>query len=172
MAYTVSKEMTVKKIKDTIKVDMVALFEEFLTEKFGAENVKRVRYGSTPKNELAFKVDTVTENGMEYDCCVAINPTVKDWEDRKVGKGVREAFDFDEYAKAYDDYLTDKAIKQAESKARKEKATAKSKEKEERIKENKEALERAEQKSREKTAKMLEEAKAKREALAKTKEEK
>ena len=50
MAYTVSKEMTVKKIKDTIKVDMVALFEEFLTEKFGAENnVKRVRYGSTPK---------------------------------------------------------------------------------------------------------------------------
>ena len=50
MAYTVSKEMTVKKIKDTVKVDMVALFEEFLTEKFGADNVKRVRYGSTPKN--------------------------------------------------------------------------------------------------------------------------
>lgn len=172
MAYTVSKEMTVKKIKDTIKIDMVALFEEFLTEKFGADNVRRVRYGSTPKNELAFKVDTVTEDGLEYDCCVTVNPTVKDWEDRKVGKGVREAFDFDEYAKAYDDYLTDKATKQAESKAKKEKATVKSKEKEERIRETKEAIERAEQKSREKTVKMLEEAKVKRETLAKTKKEK
>ena len=125
------------------------------------------------KNELAFKVDTVTEGRMEYDVCVAINPTCKDWEDRKVGKGVREAFDFDEYAKAYDDYPYRQGnLKQAESKARKEKATAKNKEKGRSVSRKAEKHLRAEQKSREKTAKMLEEAKAKREALAKAKEEK
>lgn len=117
--YTITKDMTATKIKNNVKIDLFNEFEIFLKEKYGAENVAMVRYGSTPKNELAFVVGAVNDEGFEYDLVATINPTVKDWKEKKTKSRTTEAFDFEQYKEDYDNYLTEKATKQAESKAKK-----------------------------------------------------
>lgn len=50
--FKVTKEMTVTKIKNAIKVNLLNDFEQFLIQKYGENAVGMVRYGSTPRMNL------------------------------------------------------------------------------------------------------------------------
>ena len=162
--FKVTKEMTATKIKNSIKANLLNDFEQFLVQKYGENTVGMVRYGSTPKNELAFIVGSIDDNGFEYDVVATVNPTVKDWKEKKTKSRTTAAFDFEQYKTDYDNYLTDKATKQAESKAKKNVKSAKEQEKAERKAELEQAEKRAEEKTRAKLAEQLEKAKAKTES--------
>ena len=159
--FKVTKEMTATKIKNAIKANLLNDFEQFLIQKYGENAVGMVRYGSTPKNELAFIVGSVDDDGFEHDVVATVNPTVKDWKEKKTKSRTIDAFDFEQYKVDYDDYLTDKATKQAESKARKNVKSAKEQEKAERKAEVEAAAKRAMEKSKAKTAEEVAKAKAK-----------
>ena len=167
--YKITKDMTATKIKNTVKIDLFNEFEIFLKEKYGAENVAMVRYGSTPKNELAFIVGAVSDEGFEYDIVATINPTVKDWKDKKTKSRTTEAFDFEQYKEDYDNYLTEKATKQAESKAKKGVNKSKA-EKEKELAEKKAELEKIQKAVIEKQKKELAEKVAKAKAEESTEE--
>lgn len=162
--FKVTKEMTVTKIKNAIKANLLNDFEQFLVQKYGENAVGMVRYGSTPKNELAFIAGSVEDDGFEYDVVATVNPTVKDWKEKKTKSRTTAAFDFEQYKTDYDDYLTDKATKQAESKTKKNVKSAKEQEKAERKAELEQAEKRAEEKTRAKLAEQLAKAKAKTES--------
>ena len=159
--FKVTKEMTATKIKNAIKANLLDEFEQFLVQKYGDNAVGMVRYGSTPKNELAFIVGSVDDDGFMYDVVATVNPTVKDWKEKKTKSRTTEAFDFEQYKTDYDNYLTDKATKQAEAKAKKNIKSAKEQEKAERKAEVEAAAKRAMEKSRAKTAEEVARAKAK-----------
>ena len=163
--YTITKDMTATKVKNNVKIDLFNEFEIFLKEKYGDENVAMVRYGSTPKNELAFIVGSVDEEGFEYDVVATINPTVKDWKEKKTKSRTTEAFDFEQYKEDYDNYLTEKATKQAESKAKKGINKSKA-EKEKELAEKKAELEKIQRAVIEKQKKALAEKVAKAKAKA------
>ena len=162
--FKVTKEMTATKIKNAIKANLLNDFEEFLIQKYGDNAVGMVRYGSTPKNELAFIVGSIEDEGFEYDVVATVNPTVKDWKEKKTKSRTTDAFDFEQYKADYDDYLTEKATKQAESNARKNVKSAKEQEKAERKAEVEAAAKRAMEKSKAKTAEEVAKAKAKTES--------
>ena len=159
--FKVTKEMTATKIKNAIKATLLDEFEQFLIQKYGDSAVGMVRYGSTPKNELAFIVGSIEDDGFEYDVVATVNPTVKDWKEKKTKSRTTDAFDFEQYKADYDNYLTEKATKQAESKARKNIKSAKEQEKAERRAEVEAAAKRAMEKSKAKTAEEVAKAKAK-----------
>ena len=157
--FKVTKEMTATKIKNAIKANLLDDFEQFLIQKYGDNAVGMVRYGSTPKNELAFIVGSIEDDGFEYDVVATVNPTVKDWKEKKTKSRTTDAFDFEQYKADYDDYLTDKATKQAESKAKKNVKSAKEQEKAERKAELEQAAQRAKEKTDQKYAEMVANAK-------------
>ena len=159
--FKVTKEMTATKIKSAIKTTLLNEFEQFLIQKYGDSAVGMVRYGSTPKNELAFVVGSIEEDGFEYDVVATVNPTVKDWKEKKTKSRTTEAFDFEQYKADYDDYLTEKATKQAESKARKNVKSEKEQAKAERRAEVELAAQRAKEKTDKKYAEMVANAKKK-----------
>ena len=159
--FKVTKEMTATKIKSAIKATLLNEFEQFLIQKYGDSAVGMVRYGSTPKNELAFIVGSIEEDGFEYDVVATVNPTVKDWKEKKTKSRTTEAFDFEQYKADYDDYLTEKATKQAESKARKNVKSEKEQAKAERRAEVELAAQRAKEKTDKKYAEMVANAKKK-----------
>ena len=159
--FKVTKEMTVTKIKNAIKANLLNDFEQFLIQKYGENAVGMVRYGSTPKNELAFIVGSIEEDGFEYDVVATVNPTVKDWKEKKTKSRTTEAFDFEQYKADYDDYLTEKATKQAESKARRNVKSEKEQAKAERRAEVELAAQRAKEKTDKKYAEMVANAKKK-----------
>ena len=157
--FKVTKEMTATKIKNAIKANLIDDFEQFLVQKYGENAVGMVRYGSTPKNELAFIVGSIEDEGFEYDVVATVNPTVKDWKEKKTRSRTTDAFDFEQYKADYNDYLTEKATKQAESKARKNVKSAKEQEKAERKAELEQAAQRAKEKTDQKYAEMVANAK-------------
>ena len=157
--FKVTKEMTATKIKNAIKANLLNDFEQFLIQKYGENAVGMVRYGSTPKNELAFVVGSIDDDGFEYDVVATVNPTVKDWKEKKTKSRTTDAFDFEQYKKDYDDYLTDKATKQAESKARRNVKSEKEQAKAERKAELEQAAQRAKEKTDQKYAEMVANAK-------------
>ena len=159
--FKVTKEMTATKIKGAIKATLLNEFEQFLIQKYGENAVGMVRYGLTPKNELAFIVGSIEEDGFEYDVVATVNPTVKDWKEKKTKSRTTEAFDFEQYKADYDDYLTEKATKQAESKARRNVKSEKEQAKAERRAEVELAAQRAKEKTDKKYAEMVANAKKK-----------
>ena len=159
--FKVTKEMTATKIKSAIKTNLLNDFEEFLIQKYGDNAVGMVRYGSTPKNELAFIVGSIEDDGFEYDVVATVNPTVKDWKEKKTKSRTTDAFDFEQYKADYDNYLTEKATKQAESKARKNVKSEKEQAKAERRAEVELAAQRAKEKTDKKYAEMIANAKKK-----------
>ena len=159
--FKVTQEMTATKIKSAIKATLLNEFEQFLIQKYGDSAVGMVRYGSTPKNELAFIVGSIEDDGFEYDVVATVNPTVKDWKEKKTKSRTTEAFDFEQYKADYDDYLTEKATKQAESKARRNVKSEKEQAKAERRAEVELAAQRAKEKTDKKYAEMVANAKKK-----------
>ena len=159
--FKVTKEMTATKIKNAIKTNLLNDFEEFLIQKYGENAVGMVRYGSTTKNELAFIVGSIEDDGFEYDVVATVNPTVKDWKEKKTKSRTTNAFDFEQYKADYDNYLTEKATKQAESNARKNVKSEKEQAKAERKAELELAAQRAKEKVDKKYAEMVANAKKK-----------
>ena len=159
--FKVTKEMTATKIKNAIKANLLNDFEQFLIQKYGENAVGMVRYGSTPKNELAFIVGSIEDEGFEYDVVATVNPTVKDWKEKKTKSRTTDAFDFEQYKADYDNYLTDKATKQAESNARRNVKSEKERAKTERKAELELAAQRAKEKTDKKYAEMIANAKKK-----------
>ncbi len=119
--YTITKENGITRISASAKAEVSTIITEALTTAYGAENVAMVRTGgSSPSNVLAVRVGTLTdESGFEHDLCVTLDATVKSYKERVTKRYTVEAFDFDACREAYDDYLTEKATKQAEAAAKK-----------------------------------------------------
>ena len=157
--FKVTKEMTATKIKNAIKANLLNDFEQFLMQKYSDNAVGMVRYGSTPKIERALIVGSIEDDGFEYDVVATINPTVKDWKEKKTKSRTTDAFDFEQYKADYDNYLTEKATKQAESKAKRNVKSAKEQAKAERKAELEQAVQRAKEKTDQKYAEMVANAK-------------
>lgn len=123
--YQISKESTVTKIKAEVKQTVTEFIIEALREKYGEDAVAMVRTGNTSKtNEIGFIFDTA-ENGDESNpIVVTINPTVKEFANRKTDKRTYTAFDFTAAKVAYEDYLDEKEAKAAEAASTKAKNIA------------------------------------------------
>lgn len=116
MNYEISKDMTITSVKTEAKNQFTNMLIEMLQEKFGEDNVKMVRTGATSKaNEIGIRVGTVTEGGYEMPLVITMKPAVKEFKDRSTARKTYTAFDFDKAAQDYDDYLTEKATKKANS---------------------------------------------------------
>ena len=118
--YTITKENGITKISASAKSEVNEVITKALIDAFGSENVAMVRTGgSSPVNCLAIRVGTLTdESGFEHDLCVTVDTTVKSYKDRVTKRYTVEAFDFETAVACYEDYLTEKATKKAERKAK------------------------------------------------------
>lgn len=123
---SITKENTVTKIKGDVKQEVIEFIMESLREKYGEDSVAMVRTGnSTSKtNEIGVIIDTADNNGDENPICVTINPTVKEFANRKTDKRTYVPFDFAAAKDAYITYLEDKAIKDEENARNKAKKIA------------------------------------------------
>lgn len=132
--YVMDKNTSNAKIKTSAKADMVKDIMAMLAEAFGEENVAMVRTGNTESsktNEIAVKIGEV-EKGVEIcDLVMTLNPTIKEFEDRKTTKKVYTAFSFEEAKLEYEEYIAEKEEKEAEKKEKKEKKKEKDKAKRE-----------------------------------------
>lgn len=120
--FTISKDTTVKAVKDATKAEVMQVIWNALVEKYGEENVAYVLTGSgqTKKKELAVRAKMVDVGDFEVPACVTVTGACKDFILRKTDKRTFEAFDFDEAKAAYENYLTekeDKAVAKAKAKA-------------------------------------------------------
>ena len=113
--FEVTKDNTVNKIKAAAKAEVMEVIIAALNEHYGEDNVKFVRTGggTSKKNELAVKVGEATIGDIDFPVCVTVNGSGKDFTDRDTAKKTFEAFDFYGAAQAYEDYLAEKAEKDA-----------------------------------------------------------
>lgn len=120
--YKINKDSTVSAIKADVKAKVVEDFLLFLAEKYGEDSVGMVRTGSTSKtNEIGFIFDEVDDAGATNPIVVTINPTVKEFSDRKTDKRKYEPFDFYSARNEYDSYAEKKATQAVEAAERKTK---------------------------------------------------
>lgn len=117
MNYKLDNNTSVTKIKATAKADMVNLLIEALIEKFGEDAVGMVRTISpagTGTNEIGVVVGNVDKNGESLPLVLTINATVKEFENRSTAKKTYNAYDFASARQCYDNYISDKADKDAD----------------------------------------------------------
>ena len=114
--FKVTKEMTEMKIRNAIKTKLIEEFSQILIERYGEDSVGMIRYGSIPKNELAFIVGSVEEDKVEYDLVATVNLSVKNWKHKETKLKTVIAPDFELAKKDYKNYLIDRAVKQAKAK--------------------------------------------------------
>ena len=119
--YTITKENGITKISASAKSEVNEIITKALTDAYGNDNVAMVRTGgSSPVNCLAIRVGTLTdESGFEHDLCVTVDTTVKSYKDKVTKRYTVEAFDFETAVACYENYLAEKAAKQAEAAAKK-----------------------------------------------------
>lgn len=130
MNVKINKEMTITATKAQAKAQIMEDIMNFLIDKYGEDNAKMIRFGTSTskKNEIGVRIGTVeTEDGEVNDMVVTINATAKEPVNRKTDKKTYVAFDFDAAVSEYNTYLIDKNTKETEKKAAKEKAIAKKK---------------------------------------------
>ena len=123
MATVITKENTITKVKADKKTEVIEKITGFLAGEYGEDAVAMVRTGNTSKtNEIAVIVDTAEVEGETNPIVVTINPTVKEFANRKTDKKTYTAFDFAAAKAEYETYVADKATKDAEkAKAKAEK---------------------------------------------------
>ena len=126
MDFTVSKELTVNKIKTVVKAAVNEAIINALNELVGEENVMMVRTGSgdSKTNEIGFIVGSGTNDGDTNPICITLNPTVKEFVARATAKKTYEPFDIYAANQVYNDYLADKATKESEAAEKKAKKIA------------------------------------------------
>lgn len=123
MATVITKENTITKVKADKKTEVIEKITAFLAGEYGEDAVAMVRTGNTSKtNEIAVIVDTAEVEGETNPIVVTINPTVKEFANRKTDKKTYTAFDFAAAKAEYEAYVTEKVTKDAEkAKAKAEK---------------------------------------------------
>ena len=123
MATVITKENTITKVKADKKIEVIEKITAFLAGEYGEDAVAMVRTGNTSKtNEIAVIVDTAEVEGETNPIVVTINPTVKEFANRKTDKKTYTAFDFAAAKAEYETYVAEKATKDAEkAKAKAEK---------------------------------------------------
>jgi hypothetical protein len=136
MNYTLDNNTSVTKVKAAAKADMINLLIETLVEKFGEDAVGMVRTVSPAgagTNEIGVVVGNVDKGGETLPLVLTINATVKEFENRSTAKKAYTAYDFAAARQCYDNYISDKADKDADKAKKKaekiEKDTAARKEK-------------------------------------------
>lgn len=124
----INKEMTVTAVKTMAKAQVMEDIINFLAEKYGADNAKMLRFGTSTskKNEIGVRIDSVaTEIGEVNEMVLTVNVTAKEPANRKSAKKTYVAFDFDAAAEEYKEYIIDKNTKAAEKAKVKEEKIAK-----------------------------------------------
>ena len=118
MNYTITKDFGTGKANADRKARLTEIVTNALIAEFGEDNVKMVRTGtSTEVNEIGIRAGVITDiDGMEYDFCATINPTVKSFKEKVTKRYTVEPFDFDTAAEKYTDYVEANRI-EAEKKA-------------------------------------------------------
>ena len=118
MNYTITKEFVTGKANADHKASLTEIVTNALIAEFGEDNVKMVRTGTiTEVNEIGIRAGVITDiDGMEYDFCATINPTVKSFKEKVTKRYTVEPFDFDTAAEKYTDYVEANRI-EAEKKA-------------------------------------------------------
>lgn len=118
MNYTITKDFGTGKANADLKARLTEIVTNALIAEFGEDNVKMVRTGtSTEVNEIGIRAGVITDiDGMEYDFCATINPTVKSFKEKVTKRYTVEPFDFDTAAEKYTDYIESNRI-EAEKKA-------------------------------------------------------
>ena len=118
MNYTITKDFGTGKANADLKARLTEIVTNALVAEFGEDNVKMVRTGtSTEVNEIGIRAGVITDiDGMEYDFCATINPTVKSFKEKVTKRYTVEPFDFDTAAEKYTDYIESNRI-EAEKKA-------------------------------------------------------
>lgn len=118
MNYTITKDFGTGKANADLKARLTKIVTNALVAEFGEDNVKMVRTGtSTEVNEIGIRAGVITDiDGMEYDFCATINPTVKSFKEKVTKRYTVEPFDFDTAAEKYTDYIEANRI-EAEKKA-------------------------------------------------------
>lgn len=125
MDYQITKQDTVAKIKAEVKATIVEDIMNYLKSKYGEDMVAMVRTGGQTKvNEIAFVFGTADNEGDIQDIVVTLNPTVKEFANRKTANKSYVPFDFGAARDAYDAYVEEKEAKAAESAEKKAKKIA------------------------------------------------
>lgn len=112
--FNVTKDYTANKIKTDVKAEAMDVIFAALVAQYGEDNVAWVRTGSSSKtNEIAAVIGTAEVDGAEVPVCFTVNASAKDFVDRKTDKKTFQAFDFSAAKAEYEDYVTEKADKDA-----------------------------------------------------------
>lgn len=117
MNYTLDNNTSVTKVKAAAKVDMVNFLIEALVKEFGEDAVGMVRTVSPAgagTNEIGVVVGNVDKSGETLPLVLTINATVKEFENRSTAKKTYAAYDFASARQCYDNYISDKADKDAD----------------------------------------------------------
>lgn len=111
----ITKENTITKVKADKKAEVTEKIMAFLIGEYGEDSVAMIRTGNTSKtNEIGFIVDTAEVEGETNPIVVTLNPTVKEFANRKTDKKQYVAFDFAGAKAEYETYIADKATKDAD----------------------------------------------------------
>lgn len=143
MNFTENKDMTNSAIKNEIKNAVIENIMDALRNIDGDENVGMGRLGTSTskKNEIVVKAAMVDVNGVEVPACVTISVTAKPYTDAPAtAKRKYTAFDFDAAIAEYEDYVEQKAIKEAEKAELKAKKIARDEASRKKVKEAKEDI--------------------------------
>lgn len=121
----ITKDYTVTKAKADAKTDIMSVIFSAVTDIYGEDNVAMVRTGGTSKtNEIGVVIGTASVDGEDVPVCVTINASAKDFIERKTKSKTFAAFDFAAAKEEYEDYIQEKADKDAEKAAAKQKKIA------------------------------------------------
>ena len=115
------------KVKASMKQEIMDYIEQCLIDKYGDENCGYVRNGNgdSKTKEFAVRIGNVEYNSEEYEGVVCINASAKDYRERVSDKGkVYSPYEFNIMRELYEQYLEEKALKEKDSKAKKEKKIA------------------------------------------------
>lgn len=154
--FTVTKDFGITKVSAKAKADVNGIIMDALVAAYGQENVKMVRMGSsTETNAIGVRVGELVENGFSYDLCLTVDSTVKSHKEKITKRYTVPAFDFDEAAERYEDYIAEQELKAIERSLKKStsKKSVKDAEKAEREKEVKEAIQKVKEKNKEQESK-------------------
>ncbi len=121
----ITKDYTVTKAKADAKTDIMSVIFSAVTDIYGEDNVAMVRTGGTSKtNEIGVVIGTASVDGEDVPVCVTINASAKDFVERKTKSKTFATFDFAAAKEEYEDYIQEKADKDAEKAAAKQKKIA------------------------------------------------
>lgn len=117
----ITKDYTTTKAKTDAKADVISVLFAALTDIYGDENVAMVRTGNgnSKTNEIGVVIGHAEVDGTTVPICATVNASAKDFVERKTKSKIFPAFDFAAAKETYDNYLEEKAAKDAEKEASK-----------------------------------------------------